>query len=113
MIDAGAVWDEIGLPAPPAAGTADDRYMATVVDAVNAVIPRVVPRVRALAAPTDPWPDDVVRGATMLAARLYARRNSPTGVAAFTDAGPAYVSRWDPDLERLFGIGAYAPPKVG
>lgn len=112
MIDAAAVWAEMGVPAP-AAGHPDTVHMDGVVAAINAMVPRIVPRVRELAAPTDPWPADVDRGAVMLAARLFARRNSPTGVAAFTETGPAYVSRWDPDIERLLGIGTWAPPRVG
>lgn len=49
-------------------------------------------------------------GAILLAARLYARRGSPLGVAAFAELGAAYVSRHDPDVERLLGLGK---PKVG
>jgi hypothetical protein len=52
-------------------------------------------------------------GATMLAARLYRRRNSPEGVATFTADGAVYVQRNDPDVAMLLGIGAYAPPVVG
>lgn len=68
---------------------------------------------------TDPAPADwsggerIILGATMLAARLFERRNSPQGVAAFGDAGPAYVQRNDPDVALLLKLGPYAEPAVG
>jgi hypothetical protein len=49
----------------------------------------------------------------MLAARLVRRRNSPAGVEAFTEMGPTYVSRFDPDVDRLLGMGPYRPLVVG
>jgi hypothetical protein len=59
------------------------------------------------------WPPRQVLGATMLAVRLYRRRDSPAGVATFGAEGAAYVTRNDPDVAQLLGIGAYAPPRVG
>ena len=53
------------------------------------------------------------QAATMQAARWYSRRNSPQGVANFEELGAAYVSRYDPDLERLLRIGRSAMPSVG
>lgn len=52
-------------------------------------------------------------GATMLAARLWRRRNSPEGVASFGADAPVYVQRNDPDIGMLLGIGNHAPPVVG
>jgi len=77
--------------------------LAPTVAAVNALVPRMS---------SNPA-DAVTLGATMLAARLWRRRNSPEGVAAFTADGAVYVSRNDPDVALLLGIGAYAPPVVG
>lgn len=77
--------------------------------AVNAVVRRWV----AVPATGQPWPDDTVQGAVMLATRLFRRRNSPAGVEAFGADGVAYVSRTDPDVAMLLGIGPYAPPVVG
>lgn len=91
---------------------ADAEHLDAVVAAVNAMVPRTVPTVRAMTDPGDPWADDVQQAAVMQGARLFARRNSPTGVVGYTDAGPAYVARWDPDLERLLGIGSWAPPQA-
>jgi hypothetical protein len=59
------------------------------------------------------WRRDHVEGANMLAVRLYNRRNSPAGVAAFGAEGAAYVTRNDPDVALLLQIGAYARPQVG
>lgn len=104
------------LPGP------DAEHLVVVVKAVNEMVPRTVPRIRAQPVPSrysweEPveivWPADVQQGAVMQAARLFSRRNSPTGVAAYTDSGPAYVARWDPDIERLLGIGSWHPPQVG
>ena len=68
--------------------------------------------------PTDPSPPtfipdgEVYQGAVMLAARLVRRRNSPAGIETFSDS-VAYVSRWDPDIQRALRQGAYAWPGVG
>ena len=52
-------------------------------------------------------------GALMLAARVFRRRNSPAGVAALGERGPVYVSRNDPELAMMLGIGNYRRPVVG
>jgi hypothetical protein len=90
------------LSMDPTDGAVLDKLSATVA-AVNALVPM-------LATTTGP-PRDL--GATMLAARLYRRRNSPEGVASFAADGAVYVQRNDPDVAMLLGIGAYAPPVVG
>lgn len=59
------------------------------------------------------WPDDVVLGATMLAARLWRRRDTPQGVATFGDNAALYVQRNDPDVAMLLGLGDYGKPLVG
>lgn len=56
---------------------------------------------------------DVREGGVLLAARLYARAGSPTGLASFGEFGPSAILRLDPDIERLLGLGRYAPPRVG
>ena len=61
---------------------------------------------------TQSWPEPVQLAATMLAARLVRRRNSPQGVAVFGE-GATYVSRNDPDVARMLRIGPFAPPQVG
>lgn len=65
------------------------------------------------AAPAIFTPDgEVYQGAVMLAARLVRRRNSPAGIETFSDS-VAYVSRWDPDIQRALRQGAYSWPGVG
>jgi len=65
----------------------------------------------ALHARTGPY--STALGATMLAARLWRRRNSPEGVAGFATDSPVYVQRNDPDIGMLLGLGNHAPPVVG
>jgi hypothetical protein len=52
---------------------------------------------------------DIVLGANMLVSRLWQRRNSPLGFEAIADQGAVYVSRNDPDVAMLLGLGPYAP----
>lgn len=59
------------------------------------------------------WSSRQSHGATMLAARIYRRRNSPAGVESIGELGPTYVSRFDPDLDMLLGLGQWQPPRVG
>jgi hypothetical protein len=57
---------------------------------------------------------DAYGAALQLAGRLYQRRNSAMGVAAFNElGGPVYVAKFDPDIERGLRVGAYARPAVG
>lgn len=74
------------------------------VAAVNALVPIIARRTE---------PELIALGATMLAARLYRRRNSPEGVATFTQDGAVYVQKNDPDVAMLLGLGSWAPPVVG
>lgn len=87
-------------------GAVDDG-LAPVVKAVNALI------IRWFGDTVAEWEDDVIIGATMLAARLWRRRNSPAGVESFGELGPIYVQRNDPDIALLLGLGNYQRPAVG
>lgn len=91
----------------------DAAHVAASVAAVLVMVPDMVPRLRHPESRTfeGDWPADIKQGAIQLAARLFARRNSPTGVAGFSEmGGAAFVARYDPDLERLFRIGKWGPP---
>lgn len=46
-------------------------------------------------------PDGVTQACTLLAARLYRRKDSPNGVLGSADWGAIRVSRFDPDVENL------------
>ncbi|AWY04757.1 head-tail connector protein [Gordonia phage Emperor] len=81
--------------------------LGDVVGAVNALVARWRPTT------TGTWPADVTTGATMLAARVWRRRNSPAGVETFGELGPLYVQRNDPDIAMLLGLGNYLAPRVG
>lgn len=93
----------------------DDVFITSCVDATNQLVRGMrVAQLPDVAAPDVAiWPEYVVRGAVMLAARLVRRRNSPSGVEAMTDQGAAYVSRNDPDIAQTLQLGAYAKPSVG
>lgn len=91
--------------------TADDTDLAAVVAAVNALVrswPCSASAVDAVA-----FPANVERGAVMMAGRLFRRRESPAGVAAFGDMGAVYVMRNDPDVAMLLGLGSWSAPGVG
>lgn len=85
---------------------ADDTVLerlAPTVAAVNAFVTR--------AASTST--EERALGATMLAARVWRRRQTPEGVATFTDTGMIGVARSDPEVWMLLGLGSWAPPVVG
>jgi hypothetical protein len=60
----------------------------------------------------DPWPAEIESGALVQAARLYGRRGSVQGVAAFQDIGVATIGRLDPDVRVLLGLGEYQPSAI-
>ena len=45
-------------------------------------------------------------GMTMLAARLYKRKDTPSGLESFGEWGSSYVSRYDPDIATLLRLKA-------
>lgn len=102
----------IGLP--------DDAPVPVGVDEKRRAAAAVVERARKdlfgvdeVGAQTFAGDDAVVEGAALYAARLYARRETPAGLASYGEFGPAPVLRLDPDVERLLGLGRYAKPALG
>lgn len=98
------------LPSP----SADDDLLAAVCAAVNGWVGRL-PWVQAEAAAATPpgtWPATAEQGAVMLAARLFRRRNTPSGVEAMSDA-VVYMPRRDSDVDQLLRVGAYQMPSIG
>ena len=93
--------------------TVDDDALGDVVKAVNALVRGWPVSERATTRDLSDWPDNIVTGANMLAARLWRRRDTPAGVVAFGDAGAVYVQRNDPDVAMLLELGAWARPAVG
>lgn len=57
--------------------------------------------------------DRIVQAGLLAAARLFARRSSPAGLASYGEFGATEVLRLDPDVERLLGVGRYAAPVIG
>lgn len=91
----------------------DDDRLAGIVAAVNVKVRRWP--VGVLAVDLADWSTaaDAVEGATLLAARLFRRKNSPAGVETFGNEGAAYVVRMDPDVALLLRLGNHAGPVVG
>lgn len=106
---------KLALTYPAAADPIRDPQIQSVVDAVNYWVRCLPIASSSLAYGTPPpaWPPTVTKGATMLATRLWRRKDSPSGVEAFTDAGAIYVSRNDPDIGMLLELGNYTRPAVG
>lgn len=90
----------------------DDGLIAQSVAAVNAKVRtwRCASVAEGMADWDDPTAAAVVRGSTMLAARLHRRKDSPDGVTAFAGDSPLYVQRNDPDVAMLLGLGAHSKP---
>ena len=50
------------------------------------------------------WPSvpvQVQQACLILSARLFERRNSPLGIAGFSDVGAVFVSKFDSDIDKL------------
>jgi hypothetical protein len=98
----------------PADDATDDDLIGSCVAATNAWVAATayVTGLDPVTWPGGEWPPDVTLGATMLAARLYRRRNTPAGIEAIAD-GAVYVPRRDSDVDSMLHMGAWAPPRVG
>lgn len=83
----------------------DSAAMEIAVNAAN----RVVLVFRPDAAEVTPWPAELESAALIQAARLYGRRGSVQGIAAFQDIGAITLGRLDPDVRVLLGLGEYQP----
>lgn len=97
------------LGVPEGTGGGERAHIAVVVPAVNAWVEDLYPA--EVAAQT--LRTKYVQGAVMLAARIVRRRNSPAGVESFGELGATYVSRYDPDVERLLELGPHRRPVIG
>jgi len=53
-----------------------------------------------------------VLGTLRQAGRWFTRRNSPEGFVSLGELGSARVPAFDADIERMLGIGRYAPPVI-
>lgn len=100
-VDVARVKKHLGITASDAA---DDELLGWVVDATNAWVAGI-PYVlnRTTIDPTWAWSADIMQGATMLAARWYRRRNTPSGVESMTD-NVVYLPRRDGDVDLLLHL---------
>jgi len=95
-------------------GADTDANLDLVVKATNAFVESLPDKpVKTLEGGKTVWADQTVFGATMLAARLYNRRNSTQGIESISELGTSYVSRYDPDLARMLRIDNFQMPRVG
>lgn len=104
-----ATYLKIDMPVAP---TDPDTVLLNQISAMmDGLVFETVPEVRALPDPVAAWPAPIEHAALMMAGRIFTRRRSPTGIATYTETGgPVYTPRWDPDIEKMMGIGKWAPP---
>lgn len=87
--------------------TEDLEALQDVVEAVCSLVPTW------LEVPAGGWAAHHHLGATLLAVRLFRRRDSPGGFAQFGLEGASYVQGNWPDVAMLLGVGAYAVGRTG
>ena len=95
--------------------TRDDVRLRQMLDAVASFVERVRPGFNYADDPLDERPAptaDLVLGVLRLAGRWHTRRRSPDGLVAMGELGSARVPSFDPDIERLLGIGRYRGPVI-
>jgi hypothetical protein len=89
--------------------------MSAAVDAANDAVTMWRPDLTldpATGAVLPSWPPRVDQAALVEAARLYGRRGSVQGVAAFADIGVSLLPRLDPEVRSLLELGEYQPPVI-
>lgn len=94
----------------------DDQALADAVDAANDIVVTLrtdLPPVTGDDTTQEPWPARCDEAATLQAARLYGRRGSVQGIAAFQDVGVSLLPRIDPDVRLLLQLGEYQDSAVG
>lgn len=87
----------------------DEDALADAVNAANDLVSALRPDLDPITDPDDPptWTPRADEAATLHAARLYGRRGSVQGIAAFTDVGVSMLPRLDPDVRVLLELGEY------
>lgn len=109
-----------GTPGVPVGDTRDDTKLQRYLDAAVSFVERVRPQFNYTADPVfvtdadtelqvevpEPTPD-IVLGTLRLAIRWNTRRRSPDGLVAMAEQATARIPSFDPDIDRLLGIGRY------
>lgn len=93
------------------ASTVDEAAMGAAVAAANDLVQTLRPdlTVDAAGAVLPVWPPRADQAAYVESARLYGRRGSVQGVAAFADIGVSLLPRMDPEVRSLLELGEYQP----
>jgi hypothetical protein len=92
----------------------EDQQALEVLEAVNSLVPTfAVPRGVVDEDGTRTWAKHQRTGATLLAARLERRKDSPGGLATFGIEGGAYVQGNWADVAMMLGIGPYSVGRTG
>lgn len=92
----------------------DDDALAFAVAAANDVVAALRPDLDPLDPDNPPtWPARVDEAATLHAARLYGRRGSVQGIAAFAEAGVSLLPSMDTDVRLLLELGNYQQSAIG
>lgn len=86
-----------------------DSHLALIVPAVNEMV-EALPSIDRTA--LGAWKATTHLGAIMLAARLYQRKNSPSGITSIGEGVSTYISRYDSDIARLLNIDSFQKPMV-
>ena len=91
------------------ASTVDEEAMGGAVAAANDLVTVLRPDLTTGedGAPLATWPPRCTQAALVEAARLYGRRGSVQGVAAFADVGVSMLPRLDPEVRSLLELGEY------
>lgn len=104
--------DDMGIAADD---VRDDDRLQVVLDAAVGKVEEVRPDFNYSNDPLSeaPLPSDaLVLGTVRLAGRWHTRRRSPDGLITADQFGSTRVPSFDPDIERLLGIGRYRGPVV-
>jgi hypothetical protein len=96
------------------ASTVDSDAMDAAVAAANDLVAQFRPDLTndADGVPLTTWPPRCDQAALVEAARLYGRRGSVQGVAAFADVGISLLPRLDPEFRSLLQLGEYQPSVI-
>lgn len=95
--------------------TRDDDRLDQVLEAAVAFVVRVRPRFNYEADPDSDYPDptaELYLGTLRLAGRWHTRRRSPDALVDMAELGASRVPSFDPDIERLLGLGRYRGPVI-
>ena len=97
-------------------GSVDQAALEPYRDAAKAAVQLIRPDLGWAAAEAEidpvPIPATVQLATAMLTARLWERRGTALGIAAFDDGAAVRVGRNDPDIARLLQTGPYTPPRI-